>query len=205
MSKNKFKPIHLSLALSIGVLISNPVWLNAGSNTIMKIGSRTSQPIGHYEYCQSNGIDCSIKSHSISPPTLTRKRWQEMVETNAETNFSIKPITDLEFYGVEEHWTFPSTHGDCEDYVLLKRHKLMKMGWPASALLVTVVRQKSGDGHAVLTVRTNRGDYILDNLNDRIEAWNNTEYTYLKRVSPRNSGWWEEIIDTRQTVGAISK
>jgi predicted transglutaminase-like cysteine proteinase len=39
---------------------------------------------------------------------------------------------------------------DCEDYVLLKRRMLMQAGWPREALLVTVVRDKKGDGHAVL-------------------------------------------------------
>ena len=29
----------------------------------------------------------------------------------------------------------PTTRGDCEDYVLLKRKRLMALGWPASALL----------------------------------------------------------------------
>jgi len=127
-----------------------------------------------------------------------------MVEANTHANYSIVPVTDLEHYGVEELWAFPDTHGDCEDYVLLKRDLLMKQGWPASSLLVTVVRQKSGDGHAVLTVRTNRGDYILDNLNDRIRAWNDTHYTYLKRVSPKHSGWWEDIKDTRNIVGSVN-
>lgn len=127
-----------------------------------------------------------------------------MVEANAHANYTIEPVTDIEFYGVEELWAYPASHGDCEDYVLLKRNILIQQGWPASSLLVTVVRQKSGDGHAVLTVRTDRGDYILDNLNDRIKTWNDTEYTYLKRISPKHSGWWEDIKDARSFVGSVS-
>ena len=109
----------------------------------------------------------------------------------------------LNITGLRKYGTCPDTHGDCEDYVLLKRQTLMRRGWPASALLVTVVRRKNGDGHAVLTVRTNRGDFILDNLKDKIEPWNKTEYTYLKRVSAAHSGIWEDILDTRRIVGSV--
>lgn len=127
-----------------------------------------------------------------------------MVEANALANKQIEPVTDLDLYGVEEHWVFPDSHGDCEDYAILKRHYLMKKGWPASSLLVTVVRQNNGEGHAVLTVRTDYGDYVLDNLKSDIKAWNDTEYTYLKRVSPRHSGQWEDIVDTRNLVGSTN-
>ena len=64
-------------------------------------------------------------------------------------------MTDLEHWGVVERWNYPDDgYGDCEDYVLLKRRMLMQAGWPREALLITVVRDKKGDGHAVLTVKT---------------------------------------------------
>ena len=107
------------------------------------------------------------------------------------------PITDLEGFGIEELWTYPVSYGDCEDYVLMKRHMLMQRGWPASSLLITVVLQPNGDGHAVLTVRTDRADYVLDNLNGKIKQWNKTEYRYLKRQSEKYSGHWTKIVDPR--------
>ena len=57
----------------------------------------------------------------------------------------------------------PRTKGDCEDYALLKRHTLIRKGWPVGSLLLTVVRDEKGEGHAVLTARTKQGDFILDN------------------------------------------
>ena len=42
----------------------------------------------------------------------------------------------------------------------------MQAGWPRQALLITVVRDKKGDGHAVLTVKTDKGEFILDNQNE---------------------------------------
>lgn len=159
----------------------------------MKLTGLTSQPIGHYEYCQSYIADCQIKSKKTKPTKLTKEGWRDLVEVNAFSNTTIAPVTDLEGFGVEEFWTYPTSYGDCEDYVLMKRHMLMQRGWPASSLLITVVRRPDGEGHAVLTVRTDRADYILDNLSDKIIQWNDTEYTYLKRQSAKHSGRWINI------------
>ena len=80
-------------------------------------------------------------------------------------------MTDLEHWGVVEKWSYPEDgYGDCEDYVLLKRRMLMQSGWPREALLITVVRDRKGDGHAVLTVKTDKGEYILDNQDERDPA-----------------------------------
>lgn len=169
----------------------------AKQSSHMKITGLTSQPIGHHNYCKQYPSDCSIKSNNTTAPKLTRERWKQMVEVNNFSNSTIKPVTDLEFYNTEEHWAYPKSYGDCEDYVLMKRHMLIQQGWPPSALLITVVRQPNGEGHAVLTVRTDRADYILDNLNNKILQWNETEYTYLKRQSVNFSGHWANIKDKR--------
>ncbi len=188
------------------VLLTGSIALAAGSSPHMKTLGRTSQPIGHYEYCKIYTQDCNIRSSSDKPIKLTRKRWGEMVAANSHSNRTVAPVTDLEYYKREEYWTYPTNYGDCEDYVLLKRKLLMDDGWPASNLLVTVVTLPNGDGHAVLTVRTDRADYALDNLNDKILPWHKTEYRYLKRQSTRHSGQWVAIDDPgRNVVGAIKR
>jgi len=169
---------------------------NAGQNDFMTTAGYTSQPIGHHWYCQQYSSDCRIKSSDTMAPTLTKERWKQLVEINAYSNNTVKPVTDQEAYNTEELWTYPTSYGDCEDYVLMKRHMLMQRGWPASALLITVVRQPNGEGHAVLTVRTDRGDFILDNLETKVMRWNKTPYTYLKRQAENHSGRWIEIKDT---------
>ena len=163
----------------------------------MQLAGLTSQPIGHYNYCKQYPSDCKIKASSRAAPELTRERWNDLVEVNSYSNSTIAPVTDLEGFGVEELWTYPTSYGDCEDYVLMKRHMLMQRGWPASSLLITVVLQPNGEGHAVLTVRTDRADYVLDNLNGKIKQWNETEYTFIKRQSDRYSGHWIKISDRR--------
>ena len=170
---------------------------HAAGGSHMKTAGRTSQPIGHHVYCKQYVSDCNIKANNTKPTKLTRKRWKQLVEVNAYSNTQITPVTDMEAYNQEELWTYPKSYGDCEDYVLMKRHMLMQQGWPASSLLITVVRQPNGEGHAVLTVRTDRADYILDNLHSKIRQWNETEYRYLKRQAVNHSGHWATIRDNR--------
>ncbi|MGI9406916.1 MAG: transglutaminase-like cysteine peptidase, partial [Hyphomicrobiaceae bacterium] len=80
-----------------------------------------------------------------------------------------------------------------EDYVLLKRRMLMQRGWPASALLITVVRDEFGDGHAILTARTTSGDFILDNRLDEVVAWHALPYDFIKRQSAVNPMYWVSL------------
>jgi predicted transglutaminase-like cysteine proteinase len=170
----------------------------------MHTGGRTTQPIGHYEFCQREPQECRQKTPKQAPVELTRKLWAAMIEINNAVNASVSPRTDMEMWGKEEVWSYPTNIGDCEDYALEKRRRLMALGVPAGDLLMTVARQKNGDGHAVLTVRTSHGDFILDNLEQRVLAWSDTEYTYLKRQSERNSGAWVSVDDSRSTVAVGS-
>jgi predicted transglutaminase-like cysteine proteinase len=164
----------------------------------------TSQPIGHYEYCKSFASDCAIHSVLLSPVKLSHRLWRQMVEINAHSNTTVTPVTDLEYYKRQELWTYPERFGDCEDYVLLKRKLLMEAGWPPSSLLITVVTLPNGEGHAILTVRTDRADYALDNLSKKILPWNKTKYRFLKRQSASHSGQWVGIDDPRgRFVGSV--
>ncbi|MEO5324080.1 transglutaminase-like cysteine peptidase [Mesorhizobium sp. CC13] len=165
--------------------------------SVMQTNGRTTQPVGHYELCKRLPDECSQKTDVRAPVELTRTLWQAMVDINNEVNTAVAPRTDMEMWGKEEVWSYPASAGDCEDYALEKRRKLMDLGVPAGDLLLTVARQPNGEGHAVLTVRTSMGEYILDNLDPRIMAWDETVYTYLKRQSERNSGVWIGINDGR--------
>lgn len=171
----------------------------------MPVGTRTSQPIGHYEFCQREPQECQQKTRRPAPLQLTRKMQSTLIAINDAVNSSIIARTDMEIWGKEEVWSYPSEVGDCEDYVLEKRRRLMASGISPSNLLITVVRQPNGDGHAVLTVRTSQGDLILDNLETEVKQWYKTPYSYLKRQSERNSGIWVSIDDSRSmmAVGSV--
>lgn len=172
----------------------------------MRTGSVTSQPIGHYEFCQANREECSITSNGIAPARVTTFGWNVIREVNAEVNRRIMPMTDQDIFGRDEVWAYPSDVGDCEDFVLEKRRELMRKGFSASNLLITVVRKPDGEGHAVLTVRTADGDYILDNLDERVRLWSETSYRYMKRQADYDTGRWVKIENADDVlVGAVDK
>lgn len=197
--KNKtLKVLIASIAIATGSAVAH-------ANSPMRTGGITSQPIGHYEFCQSHPSECG-QSEAVRKVRLTRSLWARVIEINDTVNVMVQPRTDMEMWGREEYWSYPGRQGDCEDYVLEKRRQLIKAGVPASALLVTVVLQPNGDGHAVLTLSTDLGDFILDNLEPRVLAWNKTEYRYLKRQSSTHAGVWVSINDSRaKSVGSIRR
>ena len=178
----------------------------ASPAAVMRVIGKANPPIGHYEFCQTYQSECQPTSLDAGPMKLTEERWKTMLDVNYTVNTTITPMTDMEIYGVEERWAYPTTVGDCEDFVLLKRKMLMNKGFSASNLLITVVLQPNGEGHAVLTVRTDRGDFILDNMRNKVMNWSETEYTYLKRQDTANPGRWMKIQDGRATnaVGGIN-
>ena len=164
----------------------------------------TNPPVGHYEFCRTLPQECRANPGSTAPLTLTREGWKKILEVNYDVNESVAPLTDKEIYGVEEYWAYPDKVGDCEDYVLLKRKRLMQAGFSPSDLLITVVLQPNGDGHAVLTVRTDRGDFVLDNMRNKVLLWSETEYQFLKRQSTRNAAQWVKIEDDHSpAVGSL--
>ncbi|MEX3009382.1 transglutaminase-like cysteine peptidase [Hoeflea sp. TYP-13] len=184
-------------------LFTLPIEAQANASNMTTLGV-TSQPVGHYNFCRANPDECNQRSRKSRPMKLTRKAWRKILEVNYAVNQAIRPQTDMEIFGVEELWAYPKSVGDCEDYVLLKRQRLMDAGLKPSDLLITVVRQPDGSGHAVLTVRTDLGDYILDNMRDKVLLWSDTEYTFLKRQSSRHSGKWTRLKQSRPTtVGSI--
>lgn len=196
--KNKIAAIAAGLMM----VFANGVALAADSRPMPVMGG-TSQPVGHYEFCRRYADQCE-KNRTQAVVELSRAAWNEIVEINASVNIGIFPRTDQEMHGIPENWAYPSTEGDCEDYALLKQYMLERAGYPRSALLLTVLRQPNGDGHAVLTVKTDRGDFILDNIEDKVLDWKDTPYRYLKRQSEKNSAKWLSIADDRDLlVGSV--
>jgi predicted transglutaminase-like cysteine proteinase len=192
---------------AIGLWLAAASGAAAGSTAFVGESGSTSMPIGHAQFCAERPDECLPNDHVVAAFELTELRWRQLLEVNAEINGSVVPVTDAVLYQVEEYWTYPHGYGDCEDFVLAKRRALIDLGWPASTLLVTVVREANGDGHAVLTVRTDRGDLVLDNQDGMIRLWSETPYTYIKRQSQVSSGAWVDLVDSRavSTVAGIGE
>jgi len=160
-------------------------------------------PVGHLDFCRSRPDECQPNDKVAPAVELNEANWQQLVSVNAHVNQTVVPVTDEELYKVEEFWTYPTGgYGDCEDFALAKRRALIEAGWPASTLLIAVVRQSDGSGHAVLMVRTDRGDLVLDNQDSAIRVWNETPYQFIKRQSQAHSGQWVDMLDDRMTIVA---
>ncbi|PRD43457.1 transglutaminase [Phyllobacterium phragmitis] len=158
----------------------------------LSAGGATSIPYGHMEFCQRNPGQCGAH-RVLHPVAMTSARWKKLQRVNRSVNAAIKPKSDFDIYGKRDYWTLPTKGmGDCEDYVLLKRAKLLASGFSASQLLITMVRN-GGEAHIVLTVRTANGDFILDNLRNEILPVEKTGYHYVKMQAENNSGRWVAI------------
>ncbi len=164
-------------------------------------GESSRAPIGWIEFCSDNPRECATSATLPRDVVLTNKAWKDLTRINKWVNETVRPITDQDHWGVIEKWSYPDDgKGDCEDYVLLKRRMLMQAGWPREALLITVVRERNGDGHAVLTVKTDRGEFILDNQVQDILLWSDTSYRYVKRQSQHDQNVWVSLGDPRPTA-----
>jgi predicted transglutaminase-like cysteine proteinase len=165
----------------------------------------TRPPVGWIESCARQPGECAGARTAPRDLALSAEAWKDLVRVNKSVNKTIKPLTDLEHWGLVERWSYPDDgYGDCEDYVLLKRRLLIQSGWPREALLVTVVRDSKDDGHAVLTVTTNKGDYVLDNQNENILLWSETGYRFVKRQSQSNPNVWVSLGDQRPAIATAT-
>ncbi len=166
----------------------------------------TLPPVGYVKFCAANPAECVSYSFSEKLASTRVKmnavRWNQLYQVNTSVNRKIAPVTDQELYGIAENWTYPATAGDCEDYLLLKKRELETLGFQPKALRITVVLQEKGEGHAVLTVTTNEGDYVLDNRRNEIMLWTDTNYTFLKRQSDSDPRHWVSLLSKQGLAAA---
>ena len=166
---------------------------------------RALPPVGFVAFCGRNPDDCKTTSGRPVRLAMTPDRWNLLYQVNTYVNGKIAPMSDQELYGEPEYWAYPADAGDCEDYLLLKRRYLAGLGFPLDALLITVVLDEKNEGHAVLTVTTDQGDYILDNRRNEILRWSDLDYTFLKRQSSRDPRLWMALVKNQpQASGFVS-
>ena len=146
--------------------------------------------IAWVDFCNRQPGECQVDTGESRTITLSPKVWQTIVSVNRQVNTTIQPLTDMDHWGVGDRWDLPTDgYGDCEDYQLLKRKLLVESGLPRRAMRMTVVVDEKNEGHAVLLVRTNLGDYVLDNKSNNVLPWYQTGYVYVKRESQDVVAW----------------
>lgn len=171
----------------------------------MRIFGNAQPPYGFVRFCEVDPKECVAGPADDARFQATPERLSELDQVNRAVNHEIEPATDMEVYGVAEWWAIPTTRGDCEDFALLKRQRLIARGWPIGALLMTVVRDEKNDGHAILTARTSQGDFVLDNKVESVRLWNQTPYHYVMRQSYLDPKVWVSLDPSDiSTPGAMA-
>ncbi len=151
-------------------------------------------PVGYVQFCTENPKECKPRGGKKFKFAMSPDRWNLIYQVNTYVNGKIAPVSDQDLYGEPERWVYPTDAGDCEDYLLLKKRYLEGLGFPPEALLITVVLDEKTEGHAVLTVTTEGGDFILDNRRSDVLRWSDTNYTFLKRQSHSNPTQWMALV-----------
>ena len=144
-------------------------------------------PIAFTQFCLDYPQECQ-EAGGAKPVKLTRRLLAQLRAVNRQVNKTIAPSETA-----PGPWALDVAQGDCNNYAVQKRHELLKHGWPAGDLALTVVRTPWGEGHLVLTVRTSRGDLVLDNLRADIRDWRRSEYEGLMRQSAENPKFWVSL------------
>jgi predicted transglutaminase-like cysteine proteinase len=170
------------------------------------VGDQVKAPSGWLQFCRDWPSECPSVATAARDVAMTADSWKTIEDVNLTVNRQVKPVTDKDHYDRSEYWTYPQNNeGDCEDYLLLKRKILMEKGFPQAALLITVVALSNGDGHAVLTVRTTRGDFVLDNLRNDVLPWTETGYRFVKRQSQTDPNVWTALGNEANKAVAAAK
>ncbi len=124
-------------------------------------------------------MDCGSSSHcKLRKAAISKmlKRgtkmsfFQKLNLVNAGANRLIGYQPDVKTYNSRDYWALPSESvrqglGDCEDYVILKMAMLKSLNVPSKAMSLVVLKDTDRNlYHAVLAVSTNKGTFILDNV-----------------------------------------
>lgn len=161
------------------------------------IKGSTKTPIGARQFCTERPEECAPIDATPTRVALTAALRADLIEVNQTLNEQVVAVTDADHYQKREFWTYPDGFGDCEDFALAKRRELLHRGWPATSLLMAMVRQRNGEAHAVLIAVTDNGDFVLDNLVADIVGWDETSYKFIKMQTPATMNDWVDIEDDR--------
>ena len=192
--KSEFITYCVAAGIALSAVLMSSVSEARDHVEFMPPGDAAIPPSGWLQFCQTYRTACDTSALPARIVVLDEQSWRQLKRVNDWVNRNVTPLTDMAHYGIIQWWRYPDDGaGSCHSYALLKQRLLMQAGWPRQALLMTVVLEHNGEGHAVLTVRTSKGDFILDNLTDRIKLWSDTGYQYIERQSQSDPNWWVGI------------
>jgi predicted transglutaminase-like cysteine proteinase len=172
-----------TIDLTPGLIMSAP--MPAGASTDIA-------PPGFISFC-SRFMDQCVNSANNAPRVHLDLAAQMLLKAvTRSVNRAIWPETDERHYGRGEYWDIPTDgYGNCKDYALTKRKKLIEAGLPERALRLAIVVTPRENRHVVLTVSTDHGDLVLDNLNDDVKPWTEVAYQWIERQDDSGGLGWE--------------
>mgnify|MGYP002846793331 FL=1 len=146
-----------------------------------------SAPAPYADFCAREPGACDLDGAPVLP--WSGSLAARLVSVNRSVNSEIRFVPDQERGGAEEVWSFPDDgEGDCEDFVLEKRRRLMEGGLPGAALTCTIAfHEEQLFAHALLLVETTAGTLALDNLDDAVLCWQAVPYFFTRREQPDGS------------------
>jgi predicted transglutaminase-like cysteine proteinase len=144
----------------------------------------TLTPFQHVRFCLRYPSDCKSNPAENDHIDLDAETSELLKRVNHSVNMSIIPTRKSYGRNLGDGWTIAPDMGDCNDYAVTKRHKLIEKGLPSKALRLAVV---------VLVVVTKKGDIVMDDLTEVIRPWQSTDYDWLKIQSATDSKFWHEI------------
>lgn len=178
--------------LSIFTLLSSASQVAASEDAFLSSRMAVSAPAGAAGLCNILSWACAS---GVASANINTGQLDLAVALNLRINHQIPEISDQTQYGRQDRWSLPTTRGgDCEDFALLKKKQLMQAGVNPRHLLIATVLDRNRNAHAVLVMRTQEGDFVLDNLDDRILHWQSTGYTFLRMQNPNNAAVWTAVI-----------
>ena len=141
-------------------------------------------PLGYQLMCLKTPAEC--KGGGPSKVTASADIMSQLTRVNSKVNRSIRPRNDS---GGADVWSVNVSSGDCEDFALTKRRALIKAGLPASSLRIAYVKTRAGEDHAILVVKTSKGDYVLDNLHSSVRPLSQTGYRVISQSGANPMKW----------------
>jgi predicted transglutaminase-like cysteine proteinase len=184
------------LAAIVTLLSFVPRDVTAGPNELY-VGKNVLAPVAHTVFCANHPRDCmkwqgALSFFASDPVDL----YADLYVVNHEVNGAIQPVPRItkQQGPTTRDWTLFPSIGNCSDYAVSKRHRLLLRGWPSSALQLAEVVLETGEHHLVLVAGAMGAIFVLDNLApEPVPLADVTLYRWVRIESPDQPEFWSSV------------
>lgn len=195
------RSLRAGLAAGVCLLSLTHACLQAQSRALhMSLGRNELAPLSFIMFCVGQPARCA-PSDRAERVALDDVRRAQLEFVQRSVNLEIVPVRRPP--NIVAPWREGASAGNCNDYAMTKRGRLLDLGWPSSALLLAVAAVPGGEGHLVLVVVTDRGDYVLDSLRDNVTLWSDLDYHWIKRSTPFDPQLWRAVVPPKRRTPAV--